>query len=311
MSLFNSIWKDLEYGFRMGNMVRKLLLVNILVFVIVQVIHLGSNVAAGGMEGGYITFWNILHYICMPSDWQELLWHIWTPVTSIFLHEGFWHLVGNMIWLSVFGTIVGDLIGDRRVLPIYLLGGLSGGILYFISANLAPGIIGSHALGASAAVMAFGGAAIMLNPDYRVALILFGEVKIKYIVLIMVLLDLVGVTGMPNAGGHAAHLGGFFFGIMFVYALRDRKDWSEPVNNLIDRIQGLFRRTTAMAAPRPKMKVTYSNPKKATGGTPEKSSREALSHQERLDLILDKIKQKGFDQLSQEEKDFLYDASRK
>lgn len=306
MSLFNSIWRDMEHGFRMGNMVRKLLMVNILVFVIVQIIHLVSNVAAGDMEGGYIIFWDVLHHICMPSDPKELLFHPWSPLTSIFLHEGFWHLVGNMIWLSMFGSIVGDLIGDRRVLPIYLLGGLAGNVLYFISAQIAPNLVGAHALGASAAVMAFGGAAIMLNADYRVALVFFGEVKIKYIILIMVLLDLVGVTGMPNAGGHAAHLGGFIFGVMFVYALRDRKDWSEPVNNLLDRVGGLFTRT---ARPLPKMKVTHSNVGKKKNGPG--ASPEALSHQERLDQILDKIKQRGFDQLTQEEKDFLYDASKK
>lgn len=309
MSLFNSIWRDLEYGFRMGNMVRKLILINILIFVLVQILHLGANVYAGGMDGGYLVFWDILHFFCMPSDWKELLTHLWTPFTSIFLHEGFWHLVGNMIWLSLFGTIVGDLIGDRRVLPIYLMGGLAGALTYFISANVITSI-GDHALGASAAVMAFGGVAIMLNPDYRVGLLLFGEVKIKYIVLLMVLLDLVGVTGMPNAGGHAAHLGGFIFGIAFVYALRDRKDWSEPVNRLLDAIQSMFSRASRRPRPQrpPKMTVTYG--KKAEQGRPRPTA-EQLSYQEKLDQILDKIKQQGFDQLTQEEKDFLYEASKK
>jgi membrane associated rhomboid family serine protease len=312
MSLFNSIWKDLEYGFRMGNMVRKLILVNVLVFVLVQILHLGANVAAGGMEGGYLIFWDILHKFCMPSDWLELLKHIWTPITSVFLHEGFWHLVGNMIWLSIFGTITGDLIGDQRVLPIYLMGGLAGGLLYFISANLMPASIGSHALGASAAVMAFGGASLMLAPDYRVGLMFLGEVKLKYIVLIMVLLDLVGVSGMPNAGGHAAHLGGFVFGLMFVYALRDRKDWSEPVNRLLNRIQSLFysaRKIGTNARPKPKMKVTHNRMAQQRPGPPPTG--DARTHQEKLDVILDKIKQQGFDQLTQEEKDFLYDASKK
>ena len=312
MSLFNSIWKDLEYSFRMGNMVRKLILVNVLIFVVVQIVHLGSNVAAGGMEGGGIILWDILHWFCMPSNWLELLKHIWTPVTSIFLHEGFWHLVGNMIWLSIFGTIVGDLIGDQRVLPIYLLGGLAGGLMYFISANLMPAYIGSHALGASAAVMAFGGVALMLAPDYRVGLLFLGEVKLKYIVLIMVLLDLVGVSGMPNAGGHAAHLGGFIFGVMFVYALRDRKDWSEPVNNLINRITSFFSKAGKKRTPsKPNMRVTHQRPSAQRQSSTPPQGTNSPSHQERLDMILDKIKQHGFDQLTQEEKDFLYEASKK
>jgi|1048.fasta_scaffold07885_3 membrane associated rhomboid family serine protease len=309
MSLFNSMWRELEYGFRMGNMVRKLMLVNIVIFVLVQILHLGTNIYAGGMEGGYLAFWDILHYFCMPSDWKELLSHLWTPFTSIFLHEGVWHLVGNMIWLSLFGTIVGDLIGDRRVLPIYLIGGLAGGLTYFLSANLST-TIGTHALGASAAVMAFGGAAIILNPDYRVGLLLLGEVKIKYIVLFMVLIDLVSVTGNQNAGGHAAHLGGFLSGILFVYALRDRKDWSEPINHFLDKLGQLLDAISHRLSRRksPKMKITYSK-KNNSGKTAP--TREEMNHQEKIDAILDKIKQKGFDQLSQEDKDFLYNASKK
>ncbi len=313
MSLFNSIWKDLEYSFRMGNMVRKLILVNVLVFVLVQLLHLGANVAAGDMEGGGLILWDILYWFCMPADGMELLKHIWTPITSVFLHEGFWHLVGNMIWLSIFGTITGDLIGDNRVLPIYLLGGLAGNVMYFISAMAMPAYIGNHALGASAAVMAFGGVSVMLAPDYRVRLILIGEIKLKYIVLIMVLLDLVGVSGMPNAGGHAAHIGGFLLGIAFVYALRDRKDWSEPVNGIINRITSLFSRSgpsRARTRSNPKMRVTH-NRSASQRPTPPPAPGNSPSHQEKLDTILDKIKQHGFDQLSQEEKDFLYEASKK
>lgn len=321
MSLFSSIWKDLEYGFKMGNMVRKLILVNILIFVLVQILHLGCNIATAGRDISGELFWRILNYLAMPSDWRELLWHIWTPITSMFLHEGFWHLLGNMIWLSIFGTIVGDLIGDRRVLPIYLLGGLSGGVMYFLSANLMPAYIGSHALGASAAVMAFGATALILNPEYRIALMFLGEVKLKYIVLIMVLLDLVGVSGMSNSGGHAAHIGGFIFGVLFVYALRDRKDWSEPVNdflsyignfldNIWQRIRGNYRPQMRVTHKRRDAAVRQQTPPRTNTNTKGNSSSD-VSHQEQLDLILDKIKQKGFDQLTQEEKDFLYEASKK
>lgn len=309
MSLFNSLWNDLKYGFKMGNMVRKLILINVLVFVLVQIVNLGCNIYGAGRDVSSLLLWDILHYFCFPSDWRELLWHIWTPITSIFLHQGLWHLIGNMIWLSMFGTIVGDLIGDRRVLPIYLLGGLAGGFMYFITANLLPSI-GEHALGASAAVMAFGGTALMLNPEYRVGLLFLGEVKIKYIVLIMVLLDLVGVSGIYNSGGHAAHLGGFIFGVAYVYALRDRNDWTEPVNRILDKmddfISGLFTRR------KPRMRVTHNRREQNQQQTrAQGSGKTDVSHQERLDQILDKIKQKGFEQLTQEEKDFLYEASRR
>ncbi len=294
----------------MGNMVRKLILINVVVFVIVQLVTLGCNIASAGLDPTNDLLWKFIKLFSMPADWREL-WKFWSPITSMFLHQGLWHLLGNMIWLSLFGTIVGDLIGNRRVLPIYLLGGLAGCALYFISAQFLPSV-GGHALGASAAVMAFAGTALMLNPEYRVSLLFLGEVKIKYIVLIMVLLDLVAISGSDNTGGHAAHIGGFLFGFLYVYALRDRRDWAEPVNNLLDRATALWDKLTGRG--RSSMRVTYKrkdkNPKARTGAIKTEAKVET-PHQERLDQILDKIKQKGMDGLTPEEKEFLYDASRK
>jgi membrane associated rhomboid family serine protease len=314
MSLFSSIWGDIQYAFRMGNMVRRLILVNVIVFVAVKIVQIGCNITAGGFEEGSLLLWDVLHHICMQGNLSALLWHPWTPLTSIFLHEDLFHLLGNMIWLWIFGTIVGDLIGDRRVLPIYLMGGLAGNLIYLISALLLPNAIAPYALGASAAVMAFGGVAIILNPDYRVPLLLLGEVKIKYIVLFMILMDLVSASGLSNTGGHAAHLGGFAFGMMFAYALHDGRDWSEPVNRWLSVITGWFNRSRRPAPKKakPRMEVTYRNPNKGNTDTKgQHHSDNAISDEARIDAILEKIKREGMDQLTQEEKDFLYNASKK
>jgi membrane associated rhomboid family serine protease len=301
MSLFSSIWDDLRHNFRSGHMVQKLLLINIAIFVVVKVIHLGCNIYAGG-EGGSMYLWNILNYFCIPGSGGELIRQPWSVFTSIFLHEGLFHVLGNMFWLWIFGTIVGDLIGDQRVLPIYLMGGLAGGLMYFLSAQFLP-FVGLHALGASAAIMAFGGAALILSPDYPTSIF---QIKIKYVVLIMVLLDLVSVSGMENTGGHAAHLGGFIFGVFYIYALRDGKDWAAPVNRLLDRLMRLFSRRSKPSAKR--VVMDQSRPKRTTEAP--KQQRPG-SEQERIDAILDKIKQHGFENLTQEEKDFLYNASKK
>lgn len=308
MALFDSIQDDFRHILRNGNMVTKIVLVNFSVFVLVSIAYVALWIGLRG-AGHYEALWVGLDYLCMPADWKELLWHPWTPVTSIFLHQSFWHILSNMIWLFLFGNIVGDLIGDRRVLPLYLLGGLAGGIAYFVSANLLPAV-GAHALGASAAVMAMGGAALILAPDYRVMLILLGEVKLKYIVLIMLLLDLVGFANQANTGGHAAHLGGFALGIVFVHRLRAGKDLSEPVNHLLDTLQGWFSGRRRMPASKRKQpKTAY----KAAGNKPGPRTDQARdqSFQEKLDGILDKIKKEGYDSLSAEEKEFLFNASKR
>lgn len=307
MALFSSIWDDIRHVFRIGNMVTRLTLLNFVVFVLVSLGYVGMFVAYQG-EGHIDAFWKILDYFCMPADWRELLWHPWTPLTHMFLHQGFWHILSNLIWLSIFGTIVGDLIGDRRILPIYLLGGLAGGLAFFASASVLP-YVGDHALGASAAVMALAGAALILAPDYRVMLFLLGEVKLKYIVLVMVLLDLVGFANQANTGGHAAHLGGLLMGILFVYRLRDGHDLAEPVNRLLDTIGGWFggkRRRPATVKRKPQMAFKGGAP---PGGHATDSN--DLSYQEKLDAILDKIKAQGYENLSPEEKEFLYNASKK
>lgn len=310
MAVFRSIWEDIKHSFRAGNMVTRLVILNFAVFVLVKIIFVllwltmpGNRDKAGDLfEQGLLLF-------CMPGDWR-LLWHVWAPFTSMFLHEGFGHFLGNIIALYLFGVIVGDLIGDRRVLPIYLLGGLVGNILYLISAQFMP-YVGSYALGASGAIMALAGAALILAPDYRVMLFLLGEVKVKYIVLVMVLLDLVGIANQSNTGGHAAHIGGFAAGCWFVFQLRDNKDWSEPINRLLDRILGWF----LPARPQPKKARRKTQPafRSTFGGAKGSSASDTtdMSFQERLDAILDKIKEKGYENLSQEEKDFLYEASKK
>ncbi|HND88001.1 MAG TPA: rhomboid family intramembrane serine protease, partial [Saprospiraceae bacterium] len=246
--MFESIWSDIRQAFRNGSMVTRLVIINFSVFVLVVLAKFVLFLFNGG-NGIPLFFDDLLHLFCMPSDWRTLLWHPWSPFTHMFLHEGFWHVLSNILFLYLLGTIVGDLVGDRRVLPIYLLGGLAGGFLFLLSKFFLH-YLSPYALGASGAVMALAGAAVTLAPDYRVMLLLLGEVKLKYIVLVMLLLDLLGIANMDNTGGHLAHIGGFLTGVFLMYQLRDGKDWSEPVNRLLERFFGLFsgRKRTAPPA---------------------------------------------------------------
>jgi membrane associated rhomboid family serine protease len=313
MALFNSIWDDLKYSLRSGSMVTKLMIINFTVFVMVYVVFIGLWLALGGdrVEARELLDRG-LNWLCMPGKGEILLWQIWSPITSIFLHEWLGHFLGNMIALYLFGTIVADLIGDRRVFPLYLLGGLVGNALYFISAQFLSSV-GLYALGASGAIMALAGAALILAPDYRVMLFLLGEVKVKYIVLVLLLLDLVSIANAQNTGGHAAHLGGFVFGCLFVYRLRDGRDMSEPVNRLLDKITGMFASgRRRKKAPRRRPQMAVKGPFAASSkGNPSVTDQEDLSFQEKLDTILDKIKAHGYENLTPEEKEFLYNASKK
>ena len=176
-----------------------------------------------------------------------------------------------------------------------------------ISAQFAP-YVGSYALGASGAVMALAGAALVLAPDYRVRLILLGEIKVKYIVLILLLFDLIGVANKYNSGGHIAHLGGFAMGCLFVYRLRAGQDWAEIINRTIDYVLGWFSSSPQPKGPKqPKRKPQQAFTSTKGGRAPQ----DDVSFQQSLDTILDKIKESGYESLTPEEKEFLYKASKK
>lgn len=293
--MFRSIVDDIKSSFDYGNMIVKLIIINIAVFVITALLSAFFPLF-------YAT--NILPYIAIPGDLITLLYRPWTIVTHMFLHDGLWHLIGNMITLYWFGNIAGDLLGDKKILPVYILGGLMGALFYILSYQFLPNI-GVFALGASAAVLAIVFTAVATAPDYVVSLVLLGDVRIKFIGLVILFLDIIGTQSNINSGGHIAHLGGTLFGFLFVYLLRSGRDLSLSFNNFIDFI-------TFKKRERPKRKTTLKVAHRAENfqqkATKTSSSKTDISI--RVDEILDKIKQKGYDSLTDEEKEVLYHASK-
>jgi membrane associated rhomboid family serine protease len=312
MSIFDSTWKDARHAFTSGNMVTKLMLVNTAVFVVMMIVWIGIRMTNPDQFVAQSRFEWFYHLFCTPSDLGTLIWQPWSLFTSMFLHVDFWgHLLSNLIFMGLFGRVVGDLIGDRRVLPIYLAGALIGDLFYILQSNIVTPGVDHYALGASGGVMAFAGAALLLAPDYEYFFLILGRVKLKYVVGLLVLLDLVGIADDINTGGHIAHLGGFALGCFFVMRLREGKDLSEPINRILERISSFFswRQRPQVTTRRKAVRVTMSPPAHTKGHAA--SDTHDPSFQEKLDTILDKIKMQGYEGLTQEEKNFLYEASKK
>ncbi len=308
--MFSSIWADIKREFQFGNMITRIVIVNVVIFLVVNFIMIGFYV----FNRGFVppVFDTILHRFCIGAAWQHNLYHPWVFFTNMFLHQGFFHLLWNMLYLYWFGQIVGDLIGNNRILPIYILGGLAGALMFFLSANYFPNI-GQYALGASAAVMAIAMTAGVMAPDYILRLVIFGEIKLKYIVGVLFVLDLIGTTATVNSGGHLAHIGGALMGYIYAKRLRAGHDMAKPINNLIDLVMNW--RDLLRISRRPKPKMAYKNKEKQAQDKPRERPSSAFNandanNQAHLDSILDKIKQSGYDSLSQEEKEFLFKMSR-
>lgn len=288
--LTGSIWGDIKYQFRYGNMVVKLILVNVAVFIVFGLLNLIGFIAQSNVVydflRSHLELWASLHLLIRQP---------WTVFSYMFLHDGILHILFNMLWLYWFGEIFVLYLGDKKVLPLYIIGGLGGALVYLLAYNLLPVfkpmVDVSSLVGASASILAIVFAAATINPDHEIALILIGPVKIKYIAVFSLLLDVINIP-YGNAGGYLAHVGGALTGFLYIKSLQSGVDPFGSLGNLFKR--------------KPKVKVGYKNTdSKVTN--PLRSKGE----QEKVDEILDKIARSGYDSLSKEERDFLFNYSKK
>lgn len=297
-----SILDDLKRSYHSGNMVTRLIFFNVGVFVLLSLIRVFGFFYQSNFLGV------VIPWIAGSSNWETMLFRPWTIISYMFVHEGLLHLFFNMIMLWFSGRLFGDLLGDRRLVAVYFYGGIAGFLLYFISYNVFPVFSGAEStiIGASASVIAILVAIATYNPNMEVRLILIGNVKIKFIAIFFVALDVLFLDG-GNTGGRLAHLGGALFGFSYARSLQQGNDWANGFYSFVDFFRDLIK-------PKPKMKVASSK-SRAKGATRKSAtqsrSKEEVSQQKKIDQILDKISQSGYDSLTKAEKEFLFNASKK
>jgi Rhomboid family len=212
-----------------------------------------------------------------------------------------------MLMLYWYGAIIQEFLGSRRLINIYILGALFGGLLALLAFNLVP-FYKPHAdvviIGASGSVMAIMFAAATLVPDYTFFLFLIGPVRIKYIAFFFFLISLAGTIG-TNAGGEIVHLGGALLGYLYIKQLQAGRDWGSPIDSTVDFFQNLFKRTE-----KPTIKVTHRQKETAYTNSPA-SVGGGYPDDDEVDEILDKISRSGYESLTKEEKQKLFKASQK
>ncbi|MEN9612506.1 MAG: hypothetical protein RLZZ628_3320 [Bacteroidota bacterium] len=308
--MFRSIWEDVKREFSQGNMVTRLIIINGAVWVFINIMKIFLSTPGADPKSAYNA---VLHFFCFSSNiWHDLKYP-WVLLTAGFLHEDFGHILWNMLGLYWFGRIVGDLLGNRRILPIYILGTITGLIVYFFVRNFSPYLAGmpSYAMGASAATMAMTAAAATVAPDYSFNLLFVGPVKLKYLAILTIFLNVIAIAENANTGGAFAHLGGAAFGWLFVTQLQNGVDLGEFIYTFGNYITNLFTRKPNPYEP----KVTYRREKERTQPTAKADSKgdhkNNAEYENRLNMILDKIKQFGYDGLTPDEKEFLFKASGK
>jgi membrane associated rhomboid family serine protease len=300
-----SVAEDIRKPFKSGNVLFQIILVNVAVFLILNIIRLFlffSGYSGIAME---IKFAGILQYLAMPMTFDEFIYKPWTIFTYFFSQVEIGHVFFNMLILFFFGTLVQSIIGFSRTFTIYFYGGVVGALLTLLLHSTVP-VLQQHAgvlIGASGSVMSIVIAATTLAPDRRVNLLFIGEVKLIYIALFYIVFDLIGLTYIDGVG-HICHLGGALTGFVFIYSMQRGKDYSKGINWVFYGIKSIFTGTK-----RPRMKVV----KKPSYGSTTNSKQQTMNSkpepadvQQRIDAILDKISKAGYESLSKQEKDYLF-----
>ncbi len=285
----------------------QLIIINVVVFLVMAVIYVFSYASKNG-----IVYETVLRQVALPSRFSEVLTHPWTIITYAFVHDmsGIFHILFNMLFLYWFGKLIIEYLGNDKLIALHVLGFLAGAVTFLLTHNLIPYYMEQNAIlfGASAGVNAIVVGAATLLPDYTIFLLFFGPVRLKYIAFIYVVMAFIGTVG-ANAGGDIAHLGGAIMGFVYIKQMQAGVDWGSWITVTLDWVSGLFK-------PSSKVKVTYrKDAPGSTGGRasapkqPNKSFNKAT--QDEIDAILDKISDKGYESLSKEEKEKLFNASKK
>jgi membrane associated rhomboid family serine protease len=286
---------NLLKSFRSGTSLTRLIYINVAVFIIISVV----SIIAFLLNNQIIPV-KVIDLLSVPASLSALLVRPWTIITYMFTHKDIWHILFNMLWLYWFGRIFLEYLDQRKLVAVYLLGGICGAIVYVLSFNIFPvyqGIINeSVAIGASASVMAIVIAIAAYVPNYTINLLFIGRIRIIYVALVIFILTS-AVDFSVNSGGKLAHIGGALFGYLFTLNIKKGRDIGRGINRIIDFFATLFK-------PRKKMKVTYKKPATDYDYNKLKTERQA-----RINQILDKISKGGYDSLTKEEKEILFKES--
>ena len=284
-------FERIRYEFNKGNSaINQILYINFGVFILSLIINLFALLfqSSGGA---------ILQYFYLPADLGLLVIRPWTILTNIFFHSmnSIWHIVGNMLMLYFIGRILQDFLNSQRVWTIFLGGGILGGLFFVGMANIFPLFEGSYhkmyLLGASGGVTAIIVATGVFLPFYEIRPFGLFRIQMRWLALILVVLDIMNMPASSNFGGLFAHLGGALFGALFILNLQGR----------------IKLPSFEIGRPKSKMRTIYRDESKRTVRTSSKPKR--TPGQEQIDAILDKISKSGYDSLSREEKDTLFKAS--
>ena len=286
-----------------GNALVQLVVINAVLFVILKfiwVIYLLNSLNPAAYEK------NVLSWFVLPATVDRISSRPWTVLTYMFSDRHVFRFIGNMFWLWCFGYILQDLTGNRKLVPIYLYGGVAGAGIFVLSYAIFPQLQATapvaQLIGASSAIVALAIATTTVAPDYRIFPMINGGVPLWILTLLFLLIDFSSIP-RGESGAYLANIAGGAAGFLFIYQMRRGRDGSVWMNNLFDWFNDLFNPNKRKKVRSPKDEFYY----KVSNTQPFRKIPNVT--QQRIDEILDKINQQGYRFLTDEEKEILKRAA--
>ncbi len=287
-----------------GNSLVSLLILNAIIFVLLNFIKV-IYLLTGDTEGMFLS--QVLSQVMLPGDPAVYITRPWTLISFMFSHYSFWLLLSNMLWLWCFGYILQDLDGNKKIVPIYLYGGFIGGIFFLLTTSTFPALKASLTtagplIGSGPALMALAIATTAIAPNYRIFPLIKGGIPLWVLAATFFLIHFL-TKGILHPAFAVADIAGALVGFVFVWQLKKGNDYSEWMINLSNWLGDLFNPDKKNKKKTEKQKLYYKSTQQPYQKTPHVT-------QQRIDELLDKINQKGYHFLTDEEKEFLKKASK-
>ena len=292
-----SIWNEIQKKFNSGDSYTKILYINVGIFFVYKASLVFSFLFQINNLNDFL-----INYLYFPSNTIEFLKKPWTIISYMFLHVSFMHILFNMIWFYFGSKLFLQYFNGKQLISVYIIGGISGALFYMLCYNLFPvfntSFQNSLLLGASASVISIFIAVSTYVPNYRVSLPFFGNIQLKYIAFILIVLDIFNIE-VSNPGGHISHLGGALFGYIYIKLLNKGIDISVNYHNFINYFTRINKN---------KFKKVYKR-KNTTDDDIYRTNK--ANKQKKINEILEKISKSGYESLSKSEKEILFKESKK
>jgi|SRR5690625_1338241 len=295
----------IQHQYRMAGITERLIAINVFVFVLFIILKVFAFFFQADQALEKLT-----DLLILPRQPEVFMVRPWTIITYAFMHAGFWHIASNMIILYFSGRFFLTFFSPKRLLNYYFLGAIAGGLFFLASYNLFPVFADGRnytLVGASASVMAILIGVATYAPNMVIRLFVF-NIKLWWIAAFFVIKDFVMIP-VDNPGGHIAHLGGAALGYVYTTQLAKGRDIGLWFEKIADFIAGIFSKRKKTP-----FKKVYRNKTKPAGRrgpyTAKHQTKTQAEKQKKIDEILDKISKNGYESLTKEEKDFLFNAGK-